>query len=89
MFVFTKQPAEVIAGLGIDFTTRFPAGTLITGAVSASAGITVGVAVVAGMVVHTIVSGGTAGEDYLVTYTATGNEGSKRYGIIQIRVRDH
>lgn len=86
MFVFRKQPGEIVAGIGVDFSERFPESATISGAVSADTGLIVSAASVSGKILLTTVSGGTAGKDYLVTFTATGTDGSTRLGRITIKV---
>lgn len=88
MFVFPKTPQEIITDVGIDFTNRFPDGTeLLTCTVTcATTGIVQG-ARISGMEVLADLAGGTAGVDYEITYTATGNNGSTRDGFITLKVR--
>jgi len=87
MFMFRKQPGETVAGIGIDFNERFPATANISNAtVTAEAGLTVAVVQITDKTLFTTVSGGDAGKDYLVTFTATGSDGSTRLGRITIKV---
>ena len=86
MFLFRKKQDETVAGIGIDFSERFPAATTISGSVTAEAGLTVSPAQATGKVLLTTVSGGVAGKDYPVTFIATGSDGSTRLGRITIKV---
>lgn len=77
--VIEKTPSAVIRYDDFDFTDDLPGDTSITGAVTAinSAGTdasatVVGTVSVSGMSVRAVLQAGSNGEDYLVTFAATG-----------------
>lgn len=88
MFLFSKQPAEMVE-IGIDFTNRFPAGVALVGhtVTCATAGI-VADSRISGMQVLATVTGGVDRTRYPVEFAATGADGTVRHGEIVLEVRD-
>ena len=76
--VIEKVPAAALLFDDFDFTDDLPGDTSVTGAVTAvdssgaSASSVVGTVSVSGMSVRAVVQAGTAGEDYLLDFKATG-----------------
>lgn len=92
--VIEKHPDAAIRYDDFDFTDELPGDTSVTGAVTAvdaggtAAASVVGTVTISGMSVRAILQAGTNGQDYIVTFKATGvTTGQIAVKQLEMRVR--
>jgi len=72
----TKKPGEtLLLGFRFHSPTLGDGETIIALSVSAQTGITAGTSQISGNDVYAPISGGTTGSDYVITYTASTDQG--------------
>lgn len=83
--LFTKHPNEAV-NIGIDFSDRLPSGATISSssATLLSGDVTIGSSAISGSVVYCRCSGGTAGTQSSINFTATLSTTEVLVGILNV-----
>ncbi len=90
MFTYTKQPAETIVGIGIDYEKRLASTETISSqtVTAATADITIDSSYIDGTQVLATISGGADGDSVELTYTATTSIGQILEGEILVKIKE-